>query len=440
LSEIGAFIQTLKERLPTVEMIPYESWPEQWQGQVKAAYQGDVNTLWMVSPNTVDDLSVLMTEVHRDRRSILITGQGSKLDWGAFARKVDIIISTQHLKQLVDHAVGDMTVTLQAGLRFADLQKILAQHNQWIPLDPTYSQQATLGGILATKDAGSLRHRYGGVRDLCLGITLVRSDGQVAKAGGRVVKNVAGYDLMKLFTGSFGSLGIVTEMTLRAYPLPECSGTVLVKGECAAIANLAQTLLQSTLTPTAFDVLTGLADLAAGSLALAVRFQSLSESVSAQIETLRKMAQPFTVETLEGEADQQWWPQTATQIQARPDRNSVFCHMGVLPALSMSSLAAMQQGAAKQSVQLQGRVHAGSGLGQFRLLGDEQDCALALGKLRSHCEQSGGYLSILEAPDSIKQNLEVWGYSGNALNAMRKLKEQFDPQGVLNTGRFVGGI
>jgi glycolate oxidase FAD binding subunit len=440
LSEIDAFIQKLKELVPSTEMISYESWPEYWQGQVKAAYKGDVNTLWMVSPKTVKDLSVLMTEVHRDRRSILITGQGSKLDWGAFARKVDIVISTQHLKQLVDHAVGDMTVTLQAGLRFADLQKILAQHNQWIPLDPAYPQQATLGGILAAKDTGSFRHRYGGVRDLCLGITLVRSDGQVAKAGGRVVKNVAGYDLMKLFTGSFGTLGIVTEMTLRAYPLPECSGTVLVKGESAALANLAQAILQSTLTPTALDVLTGLADFAAGSFALAVRFQSLSESVSAQIETLRKMAQSLTVETLEGDADNQWWPQAATQIQARPDRNSVLCQMGVLPALSVSSLAAIQQGAAQQSVQLQGRIHAGIGLGQFRLLGDEQDCASVLGKLRSHCEQSGGYLSILEASESIKQSLDLWGYSGNALSAMRKLKEQFDPQGVLNTGRFAGGI
>ncbi len=438
MSEIDVFIQKLKELLPTVEIIPYESWPGTWQGQVKAAYKGDVHTLWMVSPNTVNDLSVLMTEVHRDRLSILVTGQGSKLDWGAFARQVDLVVSTQHLNQLVDHAVGDMTATLQAGLRFADLQRILAQHNQWIPLDPAYPQQATLGGILATKDTGSLRHRYGGVRDLCLGITLVRSDGQVAKAGGRVVKNVAGYDLMKLFTGSFGTLGIVTEMTLRAYPLPECSGTVLVKGEETAIANLAQTILQSTLTPTSFDVLTGLADLTTGRLALAVRFQSLSESVSAQIETLRKMA--LTVETLEGLADQQWWPQTATQIQARSDRNSVLFQMGVLPALSVSSLTAMQQIAAKQSVQLQGRIHAGSGLGQFRLLGDEKDCALVLGNLRSHCEQSGGYLSILEAPDSIKQTLDLWGYSGNALSAMRKLKEQFDPQGVLNTGRFVGGI
>jgi glycolate oxidase FAD binding subunit len=172
LSEIDAFIQKLKELIPTVEMTPYGSWSAQWQGQVKAAFKGDVNTLWMVSPKTVDELSVLMTEVHRDRRSVLVTGQGSKLDWGAFASKVDIVVSTQHLNQLVDHAVGDMTVTLNAGMRFADLQTLLAKHNQWIPLDPSYPQQATLGGILATKDAGSLRHRYGGVRDLCLGIAL----------------------------------------------------------------------------------------------------------------------------------------------------------------------------------------------------------------------------------------------------------------------------
>ena len=425
----------------------YDQWSPAWQHHLKAAYLGDAASVQMVSPKTVKELTAVVTQAHQEHLKLLVAGQGTKLAWGIPAKKIDLLLSTQNLDGVVDHAVGDMTVTVQAGMTFAALQTLLAKHNQWIPLDPVYANQATVGGILATRDAGSLRHRYGGVRDLCLGLTFVRSDGQVAKAGGRVVKNVAGYDLMKLFAGSFGTLGIVTELTLRAYPLPERSGTVLIRGEMEEVADFTQELRQSTLTPTAFDIWTG-QNAASNDITLALRFQSLGESVLAQTERVydmartlgAKLSQSLKAEILSDGDDAEWWATSAQHLRESPRQDTVICQIGILPASAVSCLATIQQKVAQTSVALQGRVHAGSGVGQLRLTGTELDCRRVLADLRTFLNQSEGYLSVLEAPLTLKKAVEVWGYSGNALAAMRKLKERFDPQGGLNPGRFVGGL
>jgi glycolate oxidase FAD binding subunit len=421
------------------QMTPYAQWPAVWQQQLKAAYLGDAAAVQMVSPKTVKELAEIVAQAHQAKLKLLVAGQGTKLGWGIPAKKIDRLLSAQYLNALVDHAVGDMTVTVQAGMTFAALQALLAKENQWIPLDPVYADQATVGGILATRDAGSLRHRYGGVRDLCLGLTFVRSDGQIAKAGGRVVKNVAGYDLMKLFAGSFGTLGIITEMTLRAYPVPERSGTVLVRGDWEAIATLTQKLRRSTLTPTAFDIWVGQNS---DDMTLALRFQSLAESVLAQTERVCELArsQALKAEAIANGEDSEWWGTAARHLREAASQDTVICQIGMVPAEAVSGLATIQQKAAQVGVALQGRVHASSGVGQLRLTGVEMDCRRLLGDLRGFLNPSGGYLSILEAPIALKKAVEVWGYSGNALAAMRKLKERFDPQGGLNPGRFVGGL
>jgi glycolate oxidase FAD binding subunit len=427
-----AIAPALSQILQAQQILPFEAWPETWQQQVEASCGGKV-PLHLVLPDTDLELAAVMSLAHRHRWRVLIAGQTTKLSWGALGRDVELVVSTQKLNRLIEHAVGDMTVTVEAGMRFADLQILLAKHRQWLPLDPTYAAQATLGGILATRDAGSLRHRYGSLRDLCLGLSFVRSDGQLAKAGGRVVKNVAGYDLMKLFSGAYGTLGIATEMTLRVYPMLATSKTSLVTGDAAAIGNMIEELLQSTLTPVAMDIEVKSPSEA---LTLRVQFQSLPESVSAQIERVQAMAQerslPFKL--LTDEVD------SYSQANASLVDGSILCQVGVLSAQTVSSLVALRRIAVERSLAMAGRIHAGSGLGQFRLSGNEATAKEVLIKWRSHCEQSGGFLSVLEAPASLKQNMDVWGYSGSALGAMRKLKEHFDPKGLLNPGRFVGGI
>jgi glycolate oxidase FAD binding subunit len=265
----------------------------------------------VVYPQTEAELAAVVACAHRHQWRVLPSGGGSKLSWGGLVQPVDLVISTQRLNQIIDHAVGDMTLTAGAGLKLADLHAVLAEHNQFLAVDPSYPAQATLGGIVATADTGSLRQRYGGIRDMLIGISFVRYDGQLAKAGGRVVKNVAGYDLMKLMTGAYGTLGIISQLTFRLYPLPEASKTVLVSGNADVVRTLAAELQQSPLTPVAADILSPTLAKQLGhqeTYLLAARFQSILPGVEEQVDKLMAMVpSPPQVEVLMETTEAQFW-------------------------------------------------------------------------------------------------------------------------------------
>lgn len=395
----------------------------------------------IVYPSTTDELAQVMTLAHRNRWSILPCGSGSKLSWGGIGKNVDLVVSTERLNRVIEHAVGDLTVTVEAGVKLKDLQEVLLKTGQFLPLEPAYPQEATLGGIIATADSGSLRHRYGGVRDMLLGIAFVRCDGQIAKAGGRVVKNVAGYDLMKLFTGSYGTLGILTEVTFRAYPVQEATGTVVLIGEAEAIASTTKTLLASALTPTAVDLLSTqtVTQLSLGQgLGLIVRFQSVAQSVTKQCSRLLEVGQKLGLQgTLCTEADEaNLWQSLPEKIWTTPHQPAITCKIGVLPTTAVTILTQLDTLTSSQGL---GLIHAGSGLGLLRL-DPASVTPQTIMEIRRHCQAHNGFLTVLEAPISLKQQLDVWGYSGNGLNIMREIKQQFDPKNLLSPHRFVGGI
>lgn len=276
---------------------------------------------------------------------------------------------------------------------------------------------------------------------MLLGISFVRSDGQLAKAGGRVVKNVAGYDLMKLFTGSYGTLGILTEVTFRAYTIPEAAGTVVLTGEEDAIASASQTLLASALTPTAADLLSTqlVKQLNFGQgLGLMVRFQSVQESVSEQSSRLLEIGQHLGLHgTLYTGADEATlWQSLSEQIGPSSQDLAIACKIGVLPTAAITTLTKLD--ALTSSTGL-GLIHAGSGLGRLKLAGVAVTPD-AIAELRRHCQAQCGFLTVLEAPSALKQQLDIWGYNGNALKIMRDIKQQFDPKNILSPQRFVGGI
>lgn len=403
---------------------------------------------YIVYPRTQPELAAVMAIAHQQRWRLLVCGHGSKLHWGGLTQQIDLVVCTQHLNRVVAHATGDLTVTVEAGLSLATLQTELAQFRQYVALDPAYAETATLGGLIATRDSGSLRHRYGSLRDMCIGITFIRADGQAAKAGGRVVKNVAGYDLMKLMTGAFGTLGVIAEVTLRLYPLPEASTTVVIGGTAAQITELTRTLLRSTLTPMAVDLLSAAAippGTVEGELALAVRFQSLEESVVAQCDRILQQAQGLSRITLTANEDTDFWQQLTQQFWQTPKSSALVCKFGVLPAQSSQFLAQFDRYCQQQKIDGWGRIYAGSGTGVLRLeqegIGKDPSPGVEwIRELRSHCQNAQGFLTVLDAPPALKRSLDVWGYPGNALASMKQLKQQFDPHNILNPDRFVGGI
>ncbi|MEB3310471.1 MAG: FAD-binding oxidoreductase [Snowella sp.] len=387
-----------------------------------------------LTPTTVESLSVIVNQASQHKWPMLLCGNGSKLAWGGLVKKADLVLSTQKLNRIIDHASADLTVTVEAGVKLADLQAFLAPHRQFLPIDPSYDDQATIGGIMATADSGSWRQRYGGVRDLVLGFSFVRWDGKIAKAGGRVVKNVAGYDLMKLFTGSYGTLGVITQVTFRLYPLPEASKTVLLTGESQALATTCQALLQSGLAPTAADVLSAplMRSLNLGDhLGLLVRFQNIPESVDEQAKQLITLGEKvgLTYNVLTEESETTLWQQLKTRMLSPTTVSAATCKIGMMPNQVVNFL---------QQCPSLAQIYLGSGLGRLLLETDSEISQLL--QTRSRCENNRGFLTILEASQAIKNQYEPWGYQGNGLALMRRLKEKFDPNFLFNSGRFVGGV
>jgi len=427
-------IQELESIVGTAGICRWQDTERFWQERVEKAVAPDTKIDCTVYPNTQEELAAVIAWAQQNRCAVLPCGSGSKLDWGGLVKGVKIAVSTARLNRLVEHAVGDLTVTAEAGMKFADLQQILAAAGQFLPIDPAYPQQATLGGIVATADAGSLRHRYRGVRDLLLGITFVRSDGKIAVAGGRVVKNVAGYDLMKLFTGAYGTLGIVSQVTFRVYPLPESSGTVVLTGEINALSKTAQILLSSALTPTAVDFLSPelVAKLGLGKgTGLIVRFQSIAESVKQQSARLLEVAEKLGLQgTSCCENDEhKLWQRLPETMWDSGTKSAIICKIGIRPSEAVTAINELPVQDAW--------IHAGSGLGVLRF---ENATAQTLLQVRKGCEAKGGFLTVLAAPTDIKQQLDVWGYTGSAIDLMRRIKQQFDPENILSPHRFISGI
>ncbi|MEH2309756.1 FAD-binding oxidoreductase [Nostoc sp.] len=392
----------------------------------------------IVYPRTQQQLAAVIAKAHSHNWRVLPCGSGSKLSWGGLAKGVDVVVSTERINQLIEHAVGDLTVTVEAGMKFSDLQALLAKSRQFLAFDPTAPESATIGGIVATGDTGSLRQRYGSVRDQLLGVTFVRADGEIAKAGGRVVKNVAGYDLMKLLTGSYGTLGLISQLTFRVYPLSEASGMVVLTGSAEAVSQAADILRGSALTPVQADLLSTklVSSLGLGQgLGLIARFQSISESVKEQSNRVLEVGQKLGLNgAIFADADEaSLWQRLKEQIHFSATESVITCKIGVLPTAAVEILTQVELGL----------IHISSGLGLLQLE-DKNQVLKIRDELHSvgsnHTQAYSGFLTILSAPIAVKEQIDVWGYTGNALPLMRRIKEQFDSKNILSPGRFVGGI
>ncbi|MEM8720607.1 MAG: FAD-binding oxidoreductase [Cyanobacteria bacterium P01_G01_bin.39] len=404
-----------------------------WQNKINQVVD-TADPIYLLFPSTIEAVAEIVKQAAQHQWRILLCGNGSKLNWGAITKDIQLVISLQKCDRAIEHAVGDLTVTAEAGMKLADLQALLRSHNQFLPIDSSYAD-ATLGGIVATADTGSWRQRYGGVRDLLLGISFVRADGEIAKAGGRVVKNVAGYDLMKLFTGAYGTLGVITQLTFRTYPLITTSQTILLTGQAPQIAQASQSIRNSGLTPVALDLLSSplVSSLNLGSgIGLIMRWQTIPESINQQLEQVQAIANQLNLTTykFQDQAEIDLWHNCANLTTKTNSETAVSCKMGIAPQGAVDFLQLEQV----NKNQVAARIHASSGIGQLRL--DSANSQI-IEFMRSHCQQNQGFLTILDAPKTLKQQVDIWGYSGNALKTMQAIKNQFDPQNIFNPNRFI---
>jgi glycolate oxidase FAD binding subunit len=378
--------------------------------------------LTILEPASAGEVAAILAGASRDRKRILIRGAGTKLTWGepVSMAPVDLVLSTAKLNRVLAHRHGDLTATVQAGATLADVNRTLATHGQWLPLDPPWADRCTIGGLVATNDSGPRRHRYGAPRDLIIGIDFVRADGVAAKAGGIVVKNVAGYDLGRLMTGSFGSLAVIVSATFKLYPVPHASRTVVVERYDAALA----TLLASQLTPTAVEI-------QAPTPRLLVRFETTEVAAQQQADALVALANASgaTSTIVAGNEEAALWADHAGRPWAG---EGAVVKITLLPgavASTLTWLAAATQGC---EFDLVGR--AGVGVLLARIGGDVERQARVLSGLRERLPPPTGGAVLVRGSDDLKSRVDPWGPLGGGLGVMRAIKRQFDPLGILNPG------
>jgi glycolate oxidase FAD binding subunit len=395
----------------------------------------------VVEPADEEEVAAVLRFADQQGLKVLPRGGGEQAGFGFPPTGGDIILRTVRLHKIIEHAPEDLTVTVQAGLRLTDLQASLADAQQWLALDPMLGPEATIGGIIATNATGPRRLRYNGVRDQIIGVRVVLPDGTIAKGGGKVVKNVAGYDLPKLFTGSLGTLGVIVSASFRLYPLTADSRTVVLHaGELAPLCDLALRVLDSALVPTLLDITCPLSE--AEEYTLAVRFEMEQASVEQQASTLLEMAADVSKskQALHGEDEAHFWSLVAahTPVWDRA-QTGLLVKASVLPTEVAFWLESLQQTCQQSRLDGRWRAHAGHGLIFARLSGDATALRDALNTLRLAATRRQGSLVVIDAPPSLAGQFDVWGTSP-ALEIMHRLKARFDPHATLNPGRFLGGI
>ena len=362
-----------------------------------------------------NELMQLVQELHASASPWVPSGFGNHLHWGA-ALQPDAgpTLSMARINRVLQHAVDDFTVTVEAGLPLSQLQLVLAEKGQWLPLDPPVAGPSSIGGLVARGLSGRLQHHYRGLRDQLLGLSLLRSDGTAAKAGGRVVKNVAGFDLMRLFAGSWGSLGLISEITLRTMPLPQARRLLHVSGPLLQLQELRQQLLLHS--PLALEFIQWRQG--PGAAALMLGLVSLDNTeLQHQQQQLQQLLPPgLELDHCNAEAEQ---PVAADQWLLR---------LGLEPVQVCSLL----QSPAAMGWQLQLGAASGIGLGLAKL------SAMAPYKvetLRRTCKQLGGYLTVLQGPSP--HLIAAWE-DAPSRRVIEAVKHQFDPLQQLCRGRLPG--
>src|SRR5215207_60737 len=398
---------------------------------------------FVARPRSVEDAGQVLAAAAADGLAVAFAGGGSKLGLGNPPERVDLEVQTHGLNQILEHAAGDLVVRAQAGVPLADLQAALAPAGQWLALDPP-EPRATVGGVVAADASGPRRLRYGTVRDLIIGITVVLADGTVARAGGKVVKNVAGYDLAKLFCGSLGTLGMIAEATFRLHPLPAAAAVVTLQVETPEqVGQAVRRLARSPLEPSAVELVV---DEWVWPGRLTTVFEGIRPGVEAQAAAAAELLGQV------GEAAVAGPGQTDAalgQLGARPFEKAELALKAACPPADLSGVLAelvIGRGRWDGSVcahAATGVLWMASGLREGDLRPDSPaapSVAATITAMRKRLVARGGSLVVVKAPPELKRAVDAWGPAGDAPGLMRRVKERFDPDRRLAPGRFVGGI
>ncbi len=401
-----------------------------------------------VFPGSIDEVRGVIEVAGSAGVPVAAWGGGTAAAVGTPSRRGGLVLGLARMARLVEHEPGDLTATAEAGFTIAALQSALRRHGQWLSLDPAEPERATLGGVIAANASGPRRHLYGTARDLLIGVTVVTGEGAIVRGGGKVVKNVAGYDLPKLFVGSYGTLGIIVEVTVKLRPVPDDERLVAVRFERVKDAGAAaRAVMGSDLIPSALDLLDAESSRALGlgpTPALVIGFDGLPEQVAWQCEELGRLVAPFggqSPTTLEPEM----WPRLAAAPRAAFESPMALMRLTVLPATVAETIEQGTNAARQRGLVSAWSAHAGVGVLTAALFSPRQQSepgpiAAVLAEWRSMARAAGGHANLVWAPLAVKAEVPVWDDAGAAGRIMARIKAELDPLNILNPGRFVAGV
>jgi glycolate oxidase FAD binding subunit len=403
-----------------------------------------------IYPKTEAEISSILTYANTKRLSIVIMGNGTKRGYGGLLEKADILLSLAQYTGIVEHNPGDMTLTMKAGTPFQEIQNYLAPYNQKIPLDPFYPKHATIGGIISANDSGPKRMGYGSARDNVIGLRMVYPDGTLIRSGGKVVKNVAGYDMNKLFIGAMGTLGVVSEVTLKLRPIPKNESILFVsfsENNLEEIQALAVKVLDSMIEPISLEILT---PSLAGKLTnnnqytLLISFEDVKSSVHYQEDVIRSITpKKTTLSSLSQNEAKIFWDRfyhhQPNGLTNSPPTVAVL-KIGVtnLDVIKIVKEAELIGDSCHVSIEAHGGL--GTGLCQMTIRGASDDVVSAIKMIRAKAVHLGGYAIVKHLPFSLRKIVNVWGDKTASHFLFEGIKQKIDHNQILNPSRFVGGI
>lgn len=414
----------------------------------------------IVQPGSQDEAAAVVAACAEAGAAIIPWGGGTAMGLGNRPTHGDVVLFLERLNRIVEYDAANLNVTAEAGVRLADLQAALAERRQFLPLDPPAAARGTIGGLLAANASGPARLLYGTARDWVLGMRVVLPDGERIRCGGKVIKNVSGYDMNKLFIGSLGTLGIITEATFKLLPMPAVRASVVgAFAELDQAARVVTTVLDSVLLPEALELLS---PEAVGLLASTVNLEGaagygLAVSLAGSPETVERQVRDFAAlfrdaqarraATLSGERTPPAWQaiREVFDLLPGPSAERVVCKIAVPISRTAELLAAAERSGQRHGLRTAVVAQAGSGVVRACcLLGPKappaEVVAGGIQELRREAEAAEGSLVVEAAPPAIKAHVDAWGKPGEAFEVMRRLKADFDPRGLCNPGRFLGGI
>ncbi|UOR13086.1 FAD-binding oxidoreductase [Halobacillus amylolyticus] len=411
------------------------------------------NGLSAVTPRSEKEIAEILKLAHEEGKKASIISGGTKRGYGGLIEEYDYLLSLANYKGIVEHTVGDMTVTVKPGTTIRELQSYLKEHNQMVSIDPNWPNDSTIGGVIAANESGPKRLKYGSARDLVIGLRVVYPDGSIIRTGGKVVKNVAGYDMNKLFIGSMGTLGVISEITLKLRPTPKYESLVVLsmqEDKLEELRSFAVEIQDSMIEPASLELLNPALSnklLNRSGYNLLISFEDVENSVHFQ-EDWVEGHKPNGAKTdlLTGDDAREFWKEFSSLAPNGLQDQDVEEYLEAVLKIASKNLHVLD--IIEETQRIQGKYHVeieahggvGHGISHLILKGSQSSVTSAISHMQDFTKLKSGYATIKHLPLKLRSELNVWGETPSYYFLLQGIKAKVDPNNTLNYKRFIGGI